>query len=96
MTRITEITLPCKDGYAHMACPDCGNVFMLPWREGYEPAWCLHEGHNYSWPETHWEGGAEKYPDWREQWIGYGWTEMLLCQVTITPQATTTSLRRTS
>lgn len=79
------IQLPVGNkGYAHYACPKCGNVHTLP--DNPDPPYCLHGGSSgYAWPETHWQGGEERDPEWRERWERNGWTETVKANVYFTP-----------
>lgn len=70
--------------WTHYACPTCGRVFTLPLCAN--PPWCIHGGSDgYAWPETHWQGGVERHPTWREDWLEAGRTETIRCTVTIEP-----------
>lgn len=85
--KLGDAITPKTDGYGkrkHFGCPSCGGVYLLPWSDSYDPPWCHHGGTTgYAWPETHWKGGVERGPDWRERWVENGWVEMFPITVTI-------------
>lgn len=59
-----------KEGWAHVGCPDCGAIFMLPMTLEERPAWCVHHNGIYSWSAAAAEGS--------------GWTQMVHVTVAIT------------
>lgn len=76
-------------GWQHFGCPDCGNIYHLPFggKDRVFP-WCVHN--NYTWPPSHWQDGEKDDPDWRERWTNENkWVEMRPVYVYTVPMEST-------
>ncbi len=60
-----------EETWKYFGCPDCGDVFLLPYDDEDQFPWCVHAS-NYSWRAPHPETQKKKHTRW---------TQMILVRV---------------